>query len=259
VSGRVALVTGASRRCAIGAAIVRRLAADGFAVLIHSWEPHDLELHQVTDPGGAEALTAELRGQGARVEHVSADLADPEAPSALVADARDRFGRLDVLVANHARSRNQSLSELTAAELDLAFAVNARSTLLLIQALAAGWDRADGGRVVLFTSGQYHGAMPAELPYIAAKGALHQLTGSLAVELSPRGITVNCIDPGPTDTGYADAATLAAVASRIPGRRWGTPEDAARLVAWLVSDEAAWITGQVIASDGGWSAGPGGG
>lgn len=108
--------------------------------------------------------------------------------------------------------------------------------------------------MVLFSSGQYHGAMPAELPYVASKGALHQLTPSLAVHLMAQGITVNCIDPGPTDTGYADAEAHAAVAARNPGRRWGTPVDAARLVAWLVSDEAAWVTGQVIASDGGWSA-----
>ena len=96
--------------------------------------------------------------------------------------------------------------------------------------------------------------MPDELPYIASKGALHQLTGSVAAHLMPRGITVNCVDPGPNDTGYADDATRAWVAAENPGRRWGTPSDTARLVGWLVSDEADWVTGQVIASDGGWSA-----
>jgi len=89
--------------------------------------------------------------------------------------------------------------------------------------------------------------MPSELPYIACKGALHQLTPSLAAHLMPSGITVNCVDPGPNDTGYADAETRAAVAAR------SSPVDTARLVAWLVSDEADWITSQVIASDGGWS------
>ncbi|MGH3897246.1 MAG: SDR family oxidoreductase [Pseudonocardiaceae bacterium] len=107
---------------------------------------------------------------------------------------------------------------------------------------------------MLFTSGQYHSAMPAGLPYIASKGALHQLTPSLAAHLMPRRITVNCVDPGPNDTGYADANTRALIATRNPGRRWSTPTDTARLVAWLVSDEADWVTGQVIASDGGWSA-----
>jgi 3-oxoacyl-[acyl-carrier protein] reductase len=70
----------------------------------------------------------------------------------------------------------------------------------------------------------------------------------------PRGITVNCINPGPNDTGYASAETIASVAARSPGGRWSTPADTARLVAWLASDEADWVTGQVIASDGGWSA-----
>jgi 3-oxoacyl-[acyl-carrier protein] reductase len=96
--------------------------------------------------------------------------------------------------------------------------------------------------------------MPEELPYIASKAALHEATRSLAVHLMPRGITVNCINPGPNDTGYADDETRAVVAAANPGGRWSTPTDTARLVAWLLSDEADWITGQTIASDGGWSA-----
>lgn len=252
--GRVALVTGASRRVAIGAAIVRRLVADGAAVQIHSWSPHDAQRPWGEDVGGVEALVDELRANGGRVEHVSADLAAPETPGRLVAAAHDAFGRLDIVVANHARSSEQALENLTAAELDLTFAVNARATLLLVKAFAARFSAAAGGRVVVFTSGQYHGAMPEELPYIASKAVLHELTPSLAAHLMPRGITVNCIDPGPNDTGYADDASRAALVARIPGGRWGTPTDCSRVVAWLVSDEANWVTGQTIASDGGWSA-----
>jgi 3-oxoacyl-[acyl-carrier protein] reductase len=254
LAGRVALVTGASRRIAIGAAIARRLVAGGAAVFVHSWSPHDAEMPWGADEGGAEALVDELRGQGGQVEHVSADLADPDAPDRLVAAARDRFGRLDILVANHARSSQQALEDLTAAEIDLSYAINTRATLLLVKAFAAQHDGRPGGRVVLFTSGQYAGAMPDELPYIASKGALHQLTRSLAAHLMPRGITVNCVNPGPNDTGYADDEMRRIVADHIPGGRWGTPNDAARLVAWLVSDESDWVTGQVIASDGGSSA-----
>ncbi len=157
-------------------------------------------------------------------------------------------------MANHARSSSQTLEELTAEEINLSYAVNTAATLLLVKAFAAQHDGGAGGRVILFTSGQYRGAMPAELPYVASKGALHQLTPSLAAHLMPRGITVNCVDPGPNNTGYASAETLAATSSAIPGGRWGRPDDAARLVAWLASDEADWVTGQVIASDGGWSA-----
>ena len=115
-----------------------------------------------------------------------------------------------MLVANHARSSEGGLAEVSADELDLSFAVNARATVLLVRAMAAQVGP-DGGRVVLFTSGQYHGGMPGELAYVASKGAVHQLTATLAVELAPRGVTVNCVDPGPTDTGWADDA-------RAPGR-----------------------------------------
>ena len=231
--GRVALVTGAARPGGIGAAIAARLAADGARGVVHSWDDAETVV-----PEGAV--------------HVSADFADPAAPAEVVRAARDAFGHVDVLIAHHARSSDVSLDDLTAEEIDVTTAVNTRATLLLVKELAAQHDGRPGGRVVLFTSGQHHGGMPDELPYIASKGALHQVTASLALALAPRAITVNCIDPGPTDTGYADAERHARVAAASPRGRWGRPEDAARLVAWLVSDEADWVTGQVIASDGGW-------
>jgi 3-oxoacyl-[acyl-carrier protein] reductase len=254
LGGRVVIVTGASRGIAIGATIARRLVAQGAAVLLHSWVPYDAEQPWGAGEQGPEDLTDELRRRGGRVEHVPMDLSEPDAPAALVDTARAAFGHVDAVVANHARSVNQGLEELTAAELDFTFAVNTRASLLLVKAFAAQHDDARrGGRVLLFTSGQYHGAMPKELPYIASKAALHEVTRSLAVHLIPRGITVNCINPGPNDTGYADDETRAAIAATNPGGRWSTPADTARLVTWLLSDEADWVTGQTIASDGGWS------
>ncbi len=120
-----------------------------------------------------------------------------------------------------------------------------------MRAFAAQHDWREGGRIVLFSSGQHLGPMPAKLPYVASKGALHQLTSSLADHLSGRGITVNCVDPGPTDTGYLDDEAIAAALERFPAGRWGSAEDAARLVGWLLCDDARWITGQVINSEGG--------
>ena len=258
LAGRTAIVTGVSRRVGIGYAVAGRLAGRGAAVLAHSWAPHDAEQPSGADPLGPDGVVAALRdglspGAG-RVEHHAADLADPAAPAALVALAADRLGPVDVLVANHARSSAYGLGELTAAELDLTLAVNVRATLLLVQAFAAAHDPGrPGGRVVLFTSGQHAGPMPDELPYVASKGALQQLTGTLAAALTPAGITVNCIDPGPTDTGYADDDTRRYVAARHPRHRWGTPDDVANLVDWLSSDAADWVTGQTLVSDGGWT------
>jgi 3-oxoacyl-[acyl-carrier protein] reductase len=249
--GRTALVTGVSRRIGIGTAIARRLAADGFDLLLHSWSPHDAERPWGADEGWAEGLADELRAAGGRAEHIAADFADPDAPAATVRRAVEAYGHLDVLVANHARGVDQALEELTAAEIDLTYAVNTRATLLLVQQLAAQHDGRPGGRVVLMTSGQHRGPMPGELPYIASKGALHQLTGSLSAHLAPRGITVNTVDPGATDTGYASDAVRQAVLAGEPQGRWGDPDDAARLIAWLAGEESRWVTGQVIVSSGG--------
>jgi 3-oxoacyl-[acyl-carrier protein] reductase len=164
--------------------------------------------------------------------------------------ARLALGSVDVLVANHAASVGGTLEELSAASIDTALAVNVRATLLLAQAFAADFS-GDHGRVILLTSGQARGPMPDELPYIASKAAISGLVISLADHLAPRGITVNAVNPGPTDTGWAPDGVRAEVEAAMPRGRWGTPADAARLIAWLASEESEWVTGQVIDSDGG--------
>jgi len=260
LAGRVAVITGVSRRIGIGYAIARRLAADGAAIVAHHWSPHDAEQPWGADPIGGLGVVASLQQEvpAAKIVGVEADFVVPAAAFAVMDAAAAAFGHVDILVANHARSSSQALADVTAAEIDLSMAVNVRATLLLAQRFAAQHDdRRPGGRIVWFTSGQHQGPMPDELPYIASKAALHELTVSVAAGLASRRITVNCINPGPTDTGYADDATLRLVAARHPQSRWSAPDDAARAVAWLCSDEASWITGQTIVSDGGawWSGG----
>jgi Dehydrogenases with different specificities (related to short-chain alcohol dehydrogenases) len=251
LDGRIAVVTGVSRRAGIGFAIASRLLAEGASVFVHSWSPHDAEQAWGADPGGVDAVLDPL-GDPERIGHLAADLSHPDAPAAVFDAARERFGSVDVLIANHARSSAQSLETLTAAELDASWAVNARATLLLVQAFAAHHDDARrGGRVILFTSGQHLAPMTDELPYAVSKGAIHQMTRSLADHLADRRITVNAINPGPTDTGWAAPELEELVQRAMPFGRWGSPADAANLVSFLVSDEGAWITGQVIDSEGG--------
>ncbi|MGZ4358576.1 MAG: SDR family oxidoreductase [Gaiellaceae bacterium] len=249
LSGRVALVTGVSRRAGIGYAVARRLLDRGAALFVQSWTAHDAAREWGADPGGMDAVLAELRSGGGRVEHTEADFADPGAPAAVVAGARAAFGHIDILVVNHARSGSGTIDQLSAAELDAFLHENVRASLLLVKEFAAQHDGRRGGRVVLLTSGQHLGPMPGEVAYAVSKGALHQAIATLSASLIERGITVNAVNPGPTDTGWGIERSDPAPA--MPLGRWGRPDDAARLIAWLCSDDAEWITGQVIDSEGG--------
>jgi 3-oxoacyl-[acyl-carrier protein] reductase len=254
LSGRTALVTGVSRRIGIGFAIAARLVQCGANIFIHSWVPFDAAQPWGGDAGGSEAIVRELRAHGTsgtRIEHLAADFRDPAAPAQVVDAAVQAFGHIDMLIANHAYGTMGGLEELTADEIDAHLEANVRGTLLLIKAWAAQHDDSRrGGRVIMMTSGQHLGPMEGELAYIASKGALHQLTFSLAAHLAPRNITVNTINPGATDTGYATPEVYQHVLEHSPRGRWGQPDDAARLITWLMTDDAEWVNGQVINSTG---------
>lgn len=252
LDGRVAVVTGVSRTVGIGFAVARRLLADGASVLCHSWAPHDEEQPWGADPLGPDGVIAALGAPPGRVHHVAADMASPTAPAEVVAAAVERFGAVDAVVANHARSSTGRLEDVTAEELDLCWAVNARASVLLAQALAARHDdERPGGRVVLFTSGQHRAPMAGEVPYAVSKGAIHQMTLTLSDALADRGITVNTVNPGPTDTGWATPELTEQVGRGLPRGRWNQPDEVAAVVAWLVSDDAALVTGTVVDAEAG--------
>jgi 3-oxoacyl-[acyl-carrier protein] reductase len=250
-SGRVAVVTGVGRRAGIGFAIAHRLIRDGASVLCHSWSPHDSRQPWGADVLGPEGVIRALAGPEDRVGHIALDLGEAANAELLIDHAVARFGRVDVLVANHAHSSKQSLHSVTADELDRAWAVNARASVLLVKAFAARHNGRSGGRVVLFTSGQHRAPMSDELPYAISKGAIHQMTMSLANAVADRNITVNTVNPGPTDTGWATPEVADRVGRALPRGRWNTPEEIAAVVQWLVGDEAGTITGQVIDAEAG--------
>jgi len=254
--GRVALVTGVSRRAGIGYAIARRLAALGAGLFLHHYGPHDDDQPWGGDPDGPDSIAAgvaeALADDQASVRHVQLDLAGADAPGRLVNAATAAVGHLDILVCNHARSGGDGpLGALDAAMLDAHWAVNTRSAILLAQAFAAQHDNRPGGRIIFMTSGQDLGPMRNEVAYATAMGALASITRTLADQLAGRAITLNTVNPGPVDTGYAPPGVREAVRRRFPQARWGDPDDPARLIAWLATDEAAWITGQVINTEGG--------
>ncbi|MEV0253470.1 SDR family oxidoreductase [Streptomyces sp. NPDC050732] len=258
--GRTALVTGASRRGGIGYAVARRLAAYGAGVYLHHHVPHDAAM-----PWGADSPEAVVAGvrealgdPDAPVHAGPGDLTETDAPARLIDTAADALGgRIDILVANHALSGSDGpLDAIDAAMLDAHWAVDTRSVILLVQAYARLRarlpDRTPGGRVVMMTSGQdIAGGMPDEIAYSLQKGALASATRTLATALADLATTVNCVNPGPVDTGYLTGDAYDAIAARFPAGRWGMPDDPARLIAWLATDEAEWITGQVIDSEGG--------
>ena len=246
---RTALVTGVSRRKGIGFAIARRLLRDGARVFAQSWSPYDASEPWGADPAGIDGVLDALGGDGTRLGHAEIDLEAVDAPQRLVAVAIERFGRLDALVVNHARSSAGELHQLTADELDRTWAVNVRATLLLVQAFSAHCG--PGARIVLFTSGQHLAPMSQEIAYATTKGALQQITLTLADALADREITVNCVNPGPTDTGWATEELTVRVGRALPRGRWNSPDEAAGVVAMLLGPDAATITGRVIDAEAG--------
>lgn len=214
------LVTGAARADSIAAGVVPRLVADGYAV-----------------------VTSDLRDAD-----YPCDLSDPDAPAELIDAVVADHGPIDALVLSHAHDVLSGVLDTTAESLDRHFAVNARASLLLIAAFAR--QAVAGGVVVAFTSDHTTG----NLPYGASKGALDRIVISAARELGPAGISANVVNPGPIDTGWMDDATRAALVPDHPLGRLGTPSDIAGIVSFLLSPAGRWISGQLIHTDGGFSA-----
>jgi 3-oxoacyl-[acyl-carrier protein] reductase len=248
LKGKVALITGASRRNGIGAAACRALAMQGADILFTTWKAYDREQPHGSDEDGAAALEEKLLGMGVKVRHIEIDLAHPDSAVRVMDVAQEWLRLPDILVNNAAHSTHDGFELLDAVGLDAHYAVNVRATLLLSVELARR-AKALGrlsGRIVSMSSGQDWGPMPGELAYAATKGAIEAFTLSLAAGLAPLGITVNAVDPGATDTGWMTGQMRRdwTVPSGVP--KFNQPDDAARVIVFLASDAAKHVTGQVI-------------
>jgi 3-oxoacyl-[acyl-carrier protein] reductase len=255
LTGQVALVTGASRLRGIGAAICRALAAHGADVVFNHWRPADEAFPWSGAPSEPEDLAQELVTLGVRAAAIECDLSNPGAEVWLLDESESRLGPISILVNNAAYSTNDGYERLDAATIDAHYAVNLRAAMLLAAEFARRFSACQGGRIINLTSGQGLGPMPDELAHGATKGAIETFTRSLAPAVAAKGITVNAVDPGPTDSGWISSELRDVLLPRFPMGRLGTPADAARLVAWLASPDAGWVTGQVIHSRGGFDGG----
>ncbi|MFI7611552.1 SDR family oxidoreductase [Nonomuraea terrae] len=244
----LALVTGVGRTAGIGAGVARRLAAAGWDVAFTFWSAYDERMPWGAEPEAADAVAAELAGQGAATAAVEADLADPSAAAYVFDEVERRLGGVKALVMCHCESVASGLLDTGVESFDRHFAVNARATWLLIREYGRRFGGAHGtGRVIALTSDHTVG----NLPYGASKAALDRITLAAAHELAHLGVTANVVNPGPVDTGWMSGELREQVTRQTPLGRLGTPLDTAHLVEFLCSPQGQWINGQLLMSNGG--------
>lgn len=240
LTGKRAFITGASR--GIGAAIARRLAAEGA----------DIAMTYARSPDLAQALITEIQQQGRRAIAIPADNSDTAALKSAVDQAARVLGGLDILINNAGIWRGGALEELTPEDIDVTLAVNVRAVVTACQAAAV--HMREGGRIISIGSClAEHTGRPGVSLYSLSKAALIGWTQGLARDLGPRGITVNIIHPGPTDTDMnpADGPSSEGLRARMAIPRYGEPQDIAGLVAFVAGPEGRFITGAGLAIDGG--------
>jgi 3-oxoacyl-[acyl-carrier protein] reductase len=249
--GRVALVTGAGRSGGIGATICRAFADQGCNVFFTYRSVGNLQdADEESERNYAARLLSDLRGRGVRSECIGIDLAAARSADMLLGRVYETFGALSILINNAAHSTLDGFETLDAEGLDVHYFVNVRAAALLSVGFAKRFSERTGGRIINLTSGQDLGPMPGELAYAASKGAIAALTRSLAKGVAHKGITVNAVDPGPTDTGWMTPELKAQLLAESSFGRVGQPHDAASLIVFLASKAGEWITGEVIHSRG---------
>ena len=240
LEGRVALVTGASR--GIGKAIAVRLAAAGAFVVA------------AARADNAAATAAAIQATGGKAESVSVDVTDAESVKAFIAGTMERHGRIDILVNNAGITRDTLLLRMKREDWDAVLQTNLTAAFACSQAVLKPMLKQQGGRIVNITSVVGQAGNAGQANYAASKAGLIGFTKAMALEVASRNITVNAVAPGFIDTDMTKRLAEAAQVDwteKIPLKRLGTPADIAHAVVFLASDEAAYITGHVLAVNGG--------
>lgn len=251
--GKNILITGVSRSCGIGAELARTFAKSGANVIVHGYSSYDKSMeYRDADMRFSEELVSEIVQNGGSIKQLQpSDLSVKGEAVKVIREAEACYGYIDGLVLNHAYSVSMPIGEWTEEHISKHLEVNVTASMMMIQEFSKQLPADKRGAITLFTSGQYLGPMISEIAYAVSKEAIIGICRQIADALAPQNIQANCINPGPTDTGYAFGEDYEEIAKMFPGGRWGTPKDAARLVHFLQSDYSEWITGQVIASEGG--------
>ncbi len=242
LSGKTALVTGASR--GIGREIAITLARYGATVIVNYNGSKDR----------AEEVVKTIEAAGGKAEAVQCSVADTEAVDAMVKGLIEKYGHIDILVNNAGITKDNLMIKMSESDFDSVIDTNLKGCFNTIKALYRQLLKQKSGRIVNLSSVSGIMGNAGQANYAASKAGVIGLTKSVAKELAPRGITVNAVAPGFVDTEMTAAMTeqaKEAVLSAIPLKREGKPEDIAETVAFLVSDKASYITGQVITVDGG--------
>lgn len=248
---KIAIVTGVSRLKGIGRAICCELANNGFDIFFTYWLPYDQKLPWSVNEDEPDLIQKEILEFGVRSEKMELDLSGKKAIETLFNAVNNKLGRPLILVNNATYSTKTTIANLTEIELDKHYEINLKATTLLTLKFINQFGYRKNGRIINLSSGQSLGPMPNEIAYAITKGAIETLTYTLSQEIASKGITINAVNPGPNDTGWMDEELRNKLIDQFPMKRIGNPKDTAKLIGFLASEEAEWITGQIIHSEGG--------
>lgn len=248
---KIALVTGVSRQAGIGRAICCALAKNGYDIFFTYWSQYDKMMPWEVSEYEPNLIQQEIIELGVKCEKLEIDLSCTSSIKTIFDDIEKCFGYPCVLINNATYSVNTDIENISTAELDKHYEINVRATTMMCIEFIKRFKGEKNGRIINLTSGQALGAMPNNIAYAITKGAIDTLTKTLFQEIALKRITINSVNPGPNDTGWMNGELKAELLERFPMKRIGKPKDTAKLISFLASEDAEWITGQIIHSEGG--------